>query len=205
MVVTSAEGGKDKLWLAPLDRHAAPRQIPNVEGEQPLFGFGDEIFFRKIEGNSAFLYRVREDGGGLRKASDIAVLAVDGGTPDRKWLVLGTSSKQGWLVLFPVEGGTPLITQIAGPARLAWPGDRRHVIVMPNAAQTSSKTYVFPVAPGKLVPDRIVGGLPPEAEILKMPGVSVIAASHVVAGATEATYAFRRETLQRNLYRIPLP
>src|SRR5262249_15279879 len=30
--------GKLRLWLAPLDRHTPPWQIPNGDGEQPLFG-----------------------------------------------------------------------------------------------------------------------------------------------------------------------
>src|SRR5207302_2524440 len=30
--------GKVRLWLAPLDRSSAPRQIPDIEGEQPVFG-----------------------------------------------------------------------------------------------------------------------------------------------------------------------
>lgn len=86
VVMSLDSGAKDRLWLAPLDRHSAPRQIPNTEGEQPHFGATGEVFFRRIEGNSAFLYRVREDGGGLRKASDITVVGVNGGTPDRQGL-----------------------------------------------------------------------------------------------------------------------
>ena len=41
--------GKPRLWLAPLDRRSPPRQIPDVEGEGPLFGPNGEIFFRKVE------------------------------------------------------------------------------------------------------------------------------------------------------------
>ena len=58
--------GKTRLWLAPLDRRSPPRQIPNIEGEQPVFA-GGEVFFRGVQGTSAFLYRVREDGTGLRR------------------------------------------------------------------------------------------------------------------------------------------
>ncbi|MDQ6739330.1 MAG: protein kinase, partial [Actinomycetota bacterium] len=31
------KAGKTRLWLAPLDRRSPPRQIPNVDGEQPVF------------------------------------------------------------------------------------------------------------------------------------------------------------------------
>ena len=72
VVASPDSGGKFRLWLAPLDRRSPPRQIPNVEGGQPVFGATGEVFFRSVEGTSAFLYRVREDGGGLRKAIDLA-------------------------------------------------------------------------------------------------------------------------------------
>ena len=69
LVVTSPDsGGKLRLWVAPSDRSSPPRQIPNIEGEQPLFGATGEVFFRRVEGTSAFLYRVQQDGGALRKA-----------------------------------------------------------------------------------------------------------------------------------------
>src|SRR5207247_2662681 len=71
VVVSSDNGGKARLWLAPLDRRSPPRQIPNIEGGQPVFGPAGEVFFRRVEGTSAFLYRVQADGGELRKASDL--------------------------------------------------------------------------------------------------------------------------------------
>jgi hypothetical protein len=36
---------KSRLWLAQLDRGSPPVQIPNVEGVQPRFGPGGDIFF----------------------------------------------------------------------------------------------------------------------------------------------------------------
>ena len=66
---TADSEGKPRLWLAPLDRSSPPRQIPNVEGGSPRFGPDGEILFRHEERNEAkFLYRVRADGTGLRKA-----------------------------------------------------------------------------------------------------------------------------------------
>ena len=76
VVVASPDGdGKLRLWLAPLDRRSPPRQIPNIEGEQPVFGATGEIFFRRVEGTSAFLYRVQEDGGHCGKPSTRLLLA----------------------------------------------------------------------------------------------------------------------------------
>src|ERR1022692_3286680 len=74
VVASPDSGGKSRLWLAPLDRRSPPRQIPNIEGEQPVFGATGEVFFRRVEGTSAFLYRVKQDGGEQRKAIDLPVV-----------------------------------------------------------------------------------------------------------------------------------
>ena len=115
------------LWLAPLDRRSPPRQIPNIEGEQPVFGATGEVFFRSVEGTSAFLYRVQEDGGGLRKAIDLPIVGLMGESPDRNWLALGS---RGGVVIFRVDGGAPLQTRDPGQQRLlAWSGDGKHLFV----------------------------------------------------------------------------
>lgn len=67
------------------------------------------------------------------------------------------------------------------------------------------KTYVLPVVPGHLVPESLVHGLSFEQEILKVPGARVIPASDVALGPTADIYAFTRESVQSNLYRIPVP
>src|SRR5437867_5524451 len=88
VVASPDSGGKLRLWLAPLDRRSPPRQIPNIEGEQPVFGATGEVFFRRVEGTSAFLYRVQEDGREPRKAIGLPIIALMGASPDRNWLAL---------------------------------------------------------------------------------------------------------------------
>ena len=204
VVVASPDSdGTSRLWLAPLDRRSPPRQIPDIEGEQPVFGATGEVFFRGVEGTSAFLYRVKEDGGELRKAFDMSVVGLSGGSSDRSWLALGS----GGVVIFRVDGGAPLLTAIrASSTTLSWSGDRKHLFVQgKGAAATVDKAYVFPLSPGQMVPEGIVQGLPSEPELLKMPGARVIPLRNVVPGPTAETYAFTRQSVQRNLYRIPVP
>jgi hypothetical protein len=205
--VTSPDGaGKLRLWLAPLDRGSPPRQIPNIEGEQPVFGATGEVFFRSVEADSAFLYRVQEDGGGLRKAFDMPVVALLGESPDRNWLALGSRAGEG-VIIFRVDGGAPLRTQLV-PAQTAirWSGDGKHLFVQRRgSANNSDKAYVLPLAPGHMVPESIANGLLSEQEILKLPGARVISTNEVAPGPTADIYAFRRESVQRNLYRVPAP
>jgi hypothetical protein len=188
------------LWLAPLDRRSPPRQIPNIEGAQPVFGATGEVFFHGVEGTSAFLYRVREDGGGLRKAFDPSIIGIMGESPDRNWLVLG----HGGPVIFRVDGGAPLQTRIQGRTLLRWSGDGKHLFLY-RPRTSKDKTYVFPLTPGRPLPESLIDGLPSEQEIVKLPGVRVIASADAVPGRTADTYAFTRESVQRNLYRIPVP
>ena len=110
-------------------------------------------------------------------------------------------------MIFPVGGGAPLITKLpAATTRLAWSGDgRRLFVLLRPTANGSGPAYVLPLAPGHLVPDSIVDGLPSEQEILKLPGTRLIPSSDVVPGPTADIYAFTRESLHRNLYRIPVP
>jgi eukaryotic-like serine/threonine-protein kinase len=204
VVATPDSGGKVRLWLSPLDRRSPPRQIPNVEGEKPLFGATGEVFFRRLEGTSAFLYRVQQDGGELRKAIEPSVVGMLGASPDRNWLVIGTHASGGNLI-FRLDGGAPIQTQLVGPILLRWSGDRKQLFVEEKGKNGVDKAYVFPLAPGQLIPESILHGLPSQQEILKLPGVRVIKLEDVVPGATADIYAYTRESVQRNLYRIPLP
>ena len=107
--------------------------------------------------------------------------------------------------MFRVDGGAPLLTQLTGPMRLGWSRDGKHLFVQGRPGNQGDKAYVFPLAPGRPVPESIIQGLPSEQEILKLPGVRVITSADVVPGPTADIYAFTRESVQRNLYRVPVP
>jgi hypothetical protein len=49
------------------------------------------------------------------------------------------------------------------------------------------------------------GGFRSDEDLAKAPGVLFIDSDDVAFGPTASVYAFSRETVQRNLYRIPLP
>jgi Tol biopolymer transport system component len=202
VVVTAADSrGKPRLWLAPLDRRSPPRQISDIEGEQPIFAAGGEIFFRKLEGTSAFLYRVREDGTGLRKAMDVPVIGLGGASRDRQSLLIGAPrediSKP--LIFFQVAGGAPARLQFPR-LQMWWTGDGKHLF-----AETEQKTYVVPVSPAHPLPESFAKGFSSYDEIARLPGVSIIPSGEVAPGPTADVYAYTRRTVQRNLYRVPVP
>jgi hypothetical protein len=194
--------GKSRLWLASLDRKSPPRQIPNVEGDGPLFGAGGEILFRAREGDYGFAYRVRADGTGLRKANEHPVIGTGAVSPDGEWLAVYArpgKEEAGATLALPVGGGPPVEIYGTGIG-VKWSREGRLLFLM-----VGGNTYVLPLPPGRSLPDIPIGGFRSEAEIAALPGAQLIDASDVAPGPTPGVYAFSRETVQRNLYRIPVP
>jgi hypothetical protein len=196
--------GKPRLWLAPFDRRSPPRQIPNVEGRKPLFGSGGEIFFRHIEGASGFLYRVHPDGTGLRKALEQPVLSPSRIPPDGRWIEAWSplpGNKPSAVQMFPLDGGSPVV--IGSNTLLQWSSSGDSLWIA-GGAVADGKTYIVPLPPGKILPPIPPDGFHSEQEIARLPGAHRIDATGA-PGPTRDVYAFERRTVQRNLYRIPIP
>jgi hypothetical protein len=110
--------------------------------------------------------------------------------------------------LFSTSGGK-LLPFCKAWARARWPRDGKHLYLSFQAqhmsAFASGRTYVLPVRPGSMLPSLPAGGFRSETEVAAVPGIQVIDYGDVAPGPTTSVYAFSRETVQRNLYRIPLP
>jgi hypothetical protein len=67
--------------------------------------------------------------------------------------------------------------------------------------------YVVPLSPGQVLPASmaLAKNFLSDEDLAKLPGVRTIPAGDIVPGPTADIYAFTRENVQRNLYRIPLP
>jgi eukaryotic-like serine/threonine-protein kinase len=197
--------GRHRLWLAPLDRRSPPRQIPNVEGMTPLWGLGGEIFFRRTEGTSSFVYRVRPDGTGMRKAVDQPMLWLNRLTPGSRslvaWATFLDSKALAWQA-FPLDGGPPVL--ISAFIVVDWsPGG--HFVSFSGGLISAGKSYVIPLPPGEDFPPIPAGGFRSEEQVAKLPGAHRINVDGVVPGVSPDVYVFSRGTTQRNLYRIPIP
>jgi hypothetical protein len=81
-----------------------------------------------------------------------------------------------------------------------WTGDGKHLF-----AETEQKTYVVPVSPAHPLPESFAKGFSSYDEIARLPGVSIIPSGEVAPGPTADVYAYTRRTVQRNLYRVPVP
>jgi serine/threonine protein kinase/Tol biopolymer transport system component len=200
-VVFAAASGKLHLSFAPLDRRSPPKDIPNADGDEPVFGSRGEIFFRRLEGTSLFLYGIRPDGTGLRKVMSQAVTDVNGVSPDQQWVTVLAPHDMGvYALAVPAAGGQPLRL----PSFVhRWSGDARYWFW---SDEDLDITHAVPLRPGESFARNAAGVLPYlNEDAAKLPGARTIPSGDVAPGPTADTYAFTKSTVQRNLYRIPIP
>ena len=84
---TAGSDGKSQLWLAPVDRSSAPRQIGRSGETTPYFGPRGKILFQMAEGNANYLEEMNEDGSGRSKVVPYPISEISGISPGRKWLM----------------------------------------------------------------------------------------------------------------------
>jgi eukaryotic-like serine/threonine-protein kinase len=207
---TEDREGKPRLWLAQLDRSSPPHQIPNVVGGSPRFGPDGEIFFRRraegsfqeagMEGSPGFVYRVRPDGTGMRKAVEQEILVLWRVSPDGRWIsawapLPGNGPPSGQA--FSLDGKPPVNI---GWVALGWlPGSVVFVPFFGNG------TYIVPLAPGQILTRIPAGGFRSEKEIASLHGARRIPKWPLALSPSPDVYAYYRGAIQRNLYRIPIP
>jgi serine/threonine protein kinase len=211
-VVVSAldDRGKRRLWIAPLDRSLPPREIPNIEGNQPTFGRAGELLFRAVEGKSAFAFSVHEDGSALQKVIEQPIAGLKSVSPDREWLVVKLPQAEGSrTVAFPLRGGAPTLIATTGEINVRWSSDGRWILIPVNTAAvpvgTAGRTYIVPLPQGQMLPRIPARGFLSETELAALPGARLINELDLTPGPLPNVYAFVRAAMQRNLYRIPLP
>jgi Tol biopolymer transport system component len=201
VVEATSPDGVSRLWIAAVDRRSPPRQIPNIEGRQPRFGPGGEIYFRREDGPAAFVYVVTEDGNGARRVVEQPVMLTGNVSPDGKWIT-GWSGVEaaGWQA-FPLHGGAP---RALGNTRnaTAWQWSARGDTMVFHS-ELEGSTYVVPLAAGEMFPPFAREGLHSERDVAALPGARKIEGD-AVPGPSPDVYAFHRQTIQRNLYRIPI-
>ncbi len=203
-------GGKPRLLLARLDRRSPPVPIPSAEGDWASFDPTGGVFFLASEGKSKFLFHIREDGAERRKVSAQPVADTLAVSPDGKWAAT-TGPLPGGAGIFEFAysaSGGQAIPICEAPCWLHWAPDGKSLYFsVPSGFMSmgaTGRTYILPTRSGTMFPDIPAGGFRSEAQLAAVPGVRVIEAADVGPGPTPDVYVFSRETVQRNLYRIPL-
>jgi Tol biopolymer transport system component len=191
------------VWLASIDGRTTPRRVPmarRVDGGRagPRFGPAGEIIFHAGSGRG--VVRVNEDGSGSRQVNT-GVSNLGRTSPDGRWIsgVKGTGTSPS-LWLFSLTGADPLLfLGDRGGRSLRWAPDGARLYLL-----SRGRTYVLPLANGSMLPHIPAGGFRTEAEIAALPGVEIIPHGDVGPGPSPDVYVYSRETVSRNIYRIPL-
>ncbi len=208
--VSPGTDGKSHIWLAPLDRRFAPRQIIAFEADQPCFAEDGTLFFRGVEGQTTFVFRWNKSGV-TEKAFSKPIVMLHGCSFDAAWVIVAVDS--GDPVLGPVwvayslrDDRTVSVCHLCWPQ---WSRDGKVLYAWPDVAeQRPLRTgYAFQLRDGQALPELPTGGITADnvkalAVVQTYPETSRVA---FYPGRNPSQYAFYRETTQRNIYRIPLP
>lgn len=205
--------GRSHLWLTSLDRHDSPVQIRSSVSEwedTPIFGSNGDLFFRGSEAGANYLYRMKLGATLAEKVIPDAIIEPQSVSPDGKWAVAqvtlsGKETPRG-VVAYPTQGGPPLPLCRAF-CFVNWAMDGRFMYVhLPGTSQVNDfgKTFVLPVHPDNPFPVLPSAGLGSEADLGGLPGMEMVEGV-VFPGPTSSLYAFTRQSVHRNLYRIPIP
>jgi hypothetical protein len=210
-VVFSAatRGGTTQLWLAPVDRSAPARQIGNSGGTQPHFGPRGQILFLATEGNFNYLEQMNPDGSGRTKVVPYPIIALQGISPGRRWVMAIIPVPEGPGAEFsaiPVDGGPPRIicSSLCLPK---WSSTGKFLVIPVEAPSLTrpGRSLAIPVGPGETLPELPPGGIGPMAKADDIPGAQLIARGELVPGKDPAHFAYVNTTVHRNLYRVSLP
>ena len=95
---------------------------------------------------------------------------------------------------------------LASAALLNWSPDGRSLAILSGfgAGLPEGVSYLVPLAQGRSLPSFPAGGFK-EDDIARLPGARRIEAGTVIPVHGTDSYIFYRSTVQRNLYRIPVP
>ena len=208
---TADREGKPRLWLAPMDRSSPPHQIPNVVGGSPRFGPGGEIFFRR-RAEASFRRKGWKAAPGLFTA--FAPTGLECGRRSNKrfsscgrFRRTADGSRHGLRCGQRPPSGQAFSLDGKPPVRVGWvgfgwvPGGALFVPFFGNGDLYCSSGTRPDVAanPGRRIRFRS------EGDIASLPGARKLPVWPVGFGPSPDVYAFYHGTIQRNLYRIPIP
>jgi Tol biopolymer transport system component len=209
-IVFVGDSAGNGVWIAPLNAQTPPRRLSSSAAFSAFFGAPGEVIFDSDENGTLFMYRIGEDGSGLRKlptASNIFAVAV---SPDGQWIAAQDSRQWGALKLFPRDQGEPVVVCESCspphgtdpmPADGGWTPDGKFMYL-----RIDGSTHTVPLRDGKMLPQIPAGGFASKDVLAKVSGVRTVSGEAIVfAGPDPETYAFTKITTQRNLYRVPVP
>ena len=206
----AARDGRIQLWVASIDRSFSPRQIPfAANAEKGIFGPAGDVFFQGNDGPRNFIYRMKLNGADCHKVAG-PMVDFQGISPDAQWVVgnLAVADPHDSLATnaWPVAGGRP-VSLCYGDCQADWSADGKflRISMLEHPGDIGARTargYAIPLPRGKMLPPLPPAGIHTLADLARLPGARPFAAG---TSRGDTVYAFTKESIHRNIYRIPIP
>ncbi|HEY2464897.1 MAG TPA: winged helix-turn-helix domain-containing protein [Steroidobacteraceae bacterium] len=199
VVFTTLRDGASQIWIAPLDRHAAPSLLIHG-GDEVAFDAAGDVFFRSLGEHANFLHRMKPDGSSNVRVLENPIVEFHAVAPDGKWVSVDLPVEGGVAAAYlaPVDGGKPsLIRKGWWPSQWSRDGKTLYVEVgIGDDSQRHGRTAALPIG---------ANGLPAES-LLSVPDAMLIPHSEqsLSMSSDPSVYAIERGQTHRNIYRIPL-
>jgi serine/threonine protein kinase/Tol biopolymer transport system component len=193
-----------RLWLVPTDRRSAPRKLfPSLRAHSPRFGPKGEIFFCGVEGGLGYIFRTDTGGTERARVVDDPVAIFEGVSPDGEWLVYRPKTTDEASVVAAIQGREVLHFRDFKP-EIIWAPDGRSVTFSERSTD-GVHSVLFSLPAGKALPPLPRSGVVRSADLDRLPGLRRSTESLVYPGPRSPQMAaYTKETIQRNIFRIPL-
>jgi eukaryotic-like serine/threonine-protein kinase len=207
--------GVSGIWLAPVDRSSAPRQLTSSDEYRPFFGAQGDIIYLGSEGAAKYLFRMHYDGSDRQKIRSDPILYLSNVSPDGEWAIVSVPDVSKAVLALPTRGGAAMLVcqpcsdgwtgTIQGAPPVSWTPDQKYLLLSQQFSGMGTKTFAVALSRGRAFPELPTTGIRSERDVLGLPGVITIPEGNVFPGPSPAVYAFFRVSRQSNLYRIRLP
>jgi Tol biopolymer transport system component len=201
-----------RVWVAQLDRTVPPQALGSSSASEsrPIYGPDGLVFFQVTEPAANFVYRMREDGSERVRVTPTPIVEFLGVSPDGQWVVAqvpvsGEKTPRGTIAYSVRDGSSRRICY--GICLPIWSPDGRSfniTLYQTGSAQDGFRTLVIPLQEGQVFPPLPLAGVTSETDVAEWKGATVVDGS-IYMSSDRVTYAFTRQTVHRNLYRIPVP
>jgi len=149
------------------------------EASRPFFGPGGTILFLGKEGESAYIYEIKDDGTGKKRVIPDPVIYLIAVSPDGRWVIAyvpyhGEETTTA-LVAYPMGDGSKQlicsVCQVTGPRNpggpmLSWSGDQKSLYFKSILQGMGRNTLRIPLRSGEALPRLPGSGLQSDRDLL---------------------------------------
>lgn len=202
------EHGQSHLWIASLDHRQPPRRLESDFPEtSPLFGPSGALFSQSYEAGHSYIYRRTQSDGEPQKVLSHPISVLHTISPDGRWIVAevpvsDVDATRG--VMAHSVDDRSAIRVCHNLCDLLWTHDGKYLhIGLPGSSESSAGFRTFEHH-GDSFPKLPAAGIESESDLTDIHGVVNVAPGFAHPGPNGTRYAFDRQGMHRNIYRIPI-